>query len=382
MAKKELIPSEIKQGIEAVLEDIFELALHKYNAEKEIIHVLPADVIEHLDKLTEKAETASAAFTNIITGLAIKIWEPELDVRFHQIQIQANSALGKSWFNHRGLSEKVVYPWLSQKNFAGAKSGWQTRTLERPKPYTRDYDENISYVKEAFLEIYESTNERNVDDIKSELAYLLYRQLAIREGRVIDLATPNIDVISTIIGHFKAHINYKYAGKGASRLPVLAVFATLKLVSKEISRYENVELKDLEEHSAADSQTGSAGDIEFADSSGKVFEALEIKHNILVDKAMISDAEKKISPFQLDRYYVLTTAENCTPDLEMTNYLSQIQTRIGCQVIVNGVFPSIQYYLRLVKDPSEVYKLYTQLLAVDSSVTHEHRETWNQIILG
>lgn len=382
MAKKEIIPQEVKNNIQCVLENSYESMLANFNEEKQPDFKIPESLIFHLDALTIKAEAASAAFTNIITGLAIKIGNPELDVRYHQTQIQANSDLKKSWFNHRGVSEKTVYPWLSEHNFSGAKSGWQTRTLERPKPYTRSYDENIKDVKTAFLEIYESTFEQPIEIIKASLDYLILRQIRIRESRVIDLATPNIDVISTIIGHLKEHINYKYNGKGASRLPVLAIYATLELVSEEISRYQHVELKKLEEHSAADSQTGSAGDIEFADSHGSIFEALEIKHGIFIDENLVNDAAKKVSKFQLQRYYILTTAENCKPSDELIDLLDQIQQRIGCQVIVNGVFPTIQYYLRLVSTPSRVYKKYTDLLMVDSAVTHEHRETWNKLILS
>lgn len=382
MAKKEIIPQEVKNNIQCVLENSYESMLASFNEEKQPDFKIPESLIVHLDALTNKAEAASAAFTNIITGLAIKIGNPELDVRYHQTQIQANSDLKKSWFNHRGISEKTVYPWLSEHNFSGAKSGWQTRTLERPKPYTRSYDENIKDVKTAFLEVYESTFEQPIEIINASLDYLILKQIKIRESRVIDLATPNIDVISTIIGHLKDHINYKYDGKGASRLPVLAIYATLELVSEEIARYQHVELKKLEEHSSADSQTGSAGDIEFADSHGAIFEALEIKHGIFIDENLVNDATKKVSKFQLQRYYILTTVENCKPSDEMIDLLDQIQQKIGCQVIVNGVFPTIQYYLRLVSTPSRVYKKYTDLLMIDSAVTHEHRETWNKLILS
>lgn len=382
MSNKFNVPEGAKDQIETALESAFNEALESFNNETNLSGALPEILRKHLDEIHQKCETASAAFTNIITGLAIKIAFPKLDVRYHQTQIQADSAVEKTWFNHRGISEKIVYPWLSSKNFSGAKSGWQTRTLERPKPYTRGYSENISHVKTSFLEIYEATNELEIELIKLSLKHLIYHQIILRESRIIDLATPNIDEISTILEHLKSHINYSYKGKGGSRLPVLAIFATLQLVSEEISRYNSLELKPLEEHSAADSQTGSAGDIEFETNDGDIIEALEIKHGILISSELVSDAERKISPFQLDRYYILTTSENCKPNKEMTEQLRLIKRRIGCQVIVNGVFPTIQYYLRLLSEPQEIYKKYTELLETDNSVTHEHREVWNELILG
>ena len=382
MVKKTDVGDDLRSKIETVLDGVYEISLELFNSSEGWKPAISNELISYADELSLKAEAASTVFNNVITGLAIKLAFNELDVRYHQTQIQESSALNRSWFNHRGLSEKVIYPWLSLKNFCGAKSGWQTRTLERPKPYTREYDENISHVKKPFLEIYEATQEQSIEVVNSLLAYLFYKQIVLREGRVIDLATPNIDEITTIVSHLKQHIMHKYSGKGGSRLPVLAIYATLQLVSKEISRYEKVKLKKLEEHSAADSQTGSAGDIEFEDEESKVIEALEIKHGIVVTKELIQDTGKKISPFQLDRYYILTTSENCKPSDEQVLQLQTLKQKIGCQIIVNGVFPTIQYYLRLVQEPQEVYKAYTNLLATDNSVSHEHREIWNEIILG
>ncbi|WP_111636905.1 hypothetical protein [Marinomonas shanghaiensis] len=382
MSKKSEIGDGLRLSVEKKLEEIYVEALKIYNTKNNYIPDIDLRLVSYVDVLCDKAETASAAFNNVITGLAIKLAFNELDVRYHQTQIQEESLLKRQWFNHRGLSEKVIYPWLSLKNFSGAKSGWQTRTLERPKPYNRSYVENIAHVKTEFLEIYEATQEQSIDVIKSLFVYLFYKQIILREGRVINLATPNIDEITTIVDHLKQHIMYKYAGKGGSRLPVLAIYATLQLVSKEISRYATLNLKQLEEHSAADSQTGSAGDIEFEDKEHKVIEALEIKHGIIVTKELIQDTGKKISPFQLDRYYILTTSEKCKPSDEQISQLKILKQKIGCQVIVNGVFPTIQYYLRLVQEPQNVYKAYTDLLGSDNNVTHEHREVWNKIILG
>ena len=88
--------------------------------------------------------------TNIVTCLAIKTAMPEVDIRYHQVQIQ-HQTKRSAGFNFRGISENVIYTWLSDHNFDGAKSGWQTRTFERPKPYSLDYDENIGDIKESFM---------------------------------------------------------------------------------------------------------------------------------------------------------------------------------------------------------------------------------------
>ena len=237
-------------------------------------------------------------------------------------------------------------------------------------------------MKAPFLEIYESTEECDISVVEQALKYLIYRQIQLREKKKITLATPNISEISKIVGHISSHIMHSYEGKGASRLPVLAIYATLKLVSNEINRFESKHLKELESHSAADSRTKSAGDIEIASEDGDLFEALEIKHGITITEDFVLDIAKKIAPFQLSRYYILTTANPSWIGHDMQVVLDQIHQKIGCEIIVNGVMPTIHYYLRLVKEPQDVYKYYTALLLEDKSVSHEHREVWNKVILA
>ena len=111
---------------------------------------LDAKLRTSLDTMNDKADSsATAAFTNLVTGIAIKVAFPNCRCSFHQIQIQQ-----PPHFNHRGVSENIVYPFLRDQDFDGAKSGWQTRTLERPKPYILTYDENIRAVKDEFLACY------------------------------------------------------------------------------------------------------------------------------------------------------------------------------------------------------------------------------------
>lgn len=383
MSSKTDFSVEQKERIQHQLESAYEVAQEEFFKEtRRLEESLDQNFRDWLKALSGKSEQASAAFTNIVTGFAIKCAFPDLDVRFHQTQIQEKSELGQIWFNHRGISETIVYPWLNAHNFNGAKSGWQTRTLERPKPYTLEYDENIGRVKDEFLQTYNFIQSTSEEQVQTGLAYLIYLQIHSREQRNINLATPNIDVISTIVHHMSEHIHYSYAGKGSSRLPVLCLYATLELIQTEVSRYSKLQLKPLEEHSAADARTGAAGDIEFATSNGQIIEAIEVKHNIPITDELILDVQSKISPFQLARYYILTTHADCKPNRETLVLLDHIKTKIGCQIIVNGIMPTITYYLRLLEQPQKVYAKYTNLLETDSAVTHEHREAWNGIILN
>jgi DNA (cytosine-5)-methyltransferase 1 len=59
----------------------------------------------------------------------------------------------------------------------------------------------------------------------------------------------------------------------------------------------------------------------------------------------------------------------------------QIKLLYGCQIIANGVIPTIRYYLRLLVDPSAVFQEYAFLLETDKAIKHEHREIWNKIAI-
>lgn len=337
---------------------------------------LSEDIKRALERLSEKSNAASGAFTNIITGLAIKSALPQLDVRYHQTGIQE-----PQHFNHRGISEKLIYPWLSAKEFNGAKSGWQVRTLERPKPYLLDYAENIAAIKEPFLAVYDAISTGEADSGEA-LAFILKEQIELRRKKQIELVKPNISQIDHICEVMQAHFFYKFSGKGASRLPVLAIHALYDLIMPEMRRFDGKSLLELNEQSAADSQTGSAGDIEIIDAvTADVVEAIEIKHNIKVDDVIIKDSGKKASKANVSRYYILTTYKNCTPGDDERAAIERLLDKTGCQVIVNGVLPTIKYYLRLLDRPERFLVRYAEALETDGNIAFEHREAWNSLFL-
>lgn len=335
-----------------------------------------------LDGLNARAQAASAVFTNIVTCLAIKSARPDVDVRFHQTQIQKDTDR-PAGVNFRGISEDIVYPWLSRHRFEGAKSGWQTRTLERPKPYLLTYDENIAYVKTEFLAVFDEIEEQG-QCASDALAYLIWKQVVRREEVRITLSIPKTQDIGTIVELFRLHFFRSYKGaKGASRLPVLALHAIYSVMVPELRRYAGKTVKSLNEHSAADSQTGSIGDIEVSDDeTTEIFEAIEVKHNLTITEAIAADVQLKVMDKAIARYYILTTHQNCEPDEGARRIIDNIKAVYDCQVIANGVMPSIRYYLRLLDDPSAVFPAYVELLQMDKAIAHEHRTGWNEVVMG
>lgn len=85
--------------------------------------------------------------------------------------------------------------------------------------------------------------------------------------------------------------------------------------------------------------------------------------------------------YNTNRYYLLTTANMDTADWNaIENEIQRISQIHGCQVIVNGVYSSLKYYLRLLKDPAEFIDKYVELLKIDETIKFQHKKEWNEIV--
>ena len=380
-------PADLDAKIIKELDSAYELA-DTYFATKN--DALPVEVnqnlsprfITALESIAKNCQKAQCGYLNVITGLSIKaVCGDKVDVRYHQVQIQ-NQTDRPAGFNFRGVSEKVIHEWMEKHEFRVALSGWQTRTYERPKPYLLTYDENIGTIKGPFLTCYDEV-ETNRQDAHLALYLLLWRHIQLRDASKITLTIPKNQDVLQITNLFERHFFYKYKNsEGASRLPVLALYAIYKVLLSEVQRYNGKGLKDLKPHSAADSQTGAIGDIEVVNPDGSIFEAVEVKHDISITKAIVNHAKQKIRGSQVDRYYILTTYPQHEPSDDIMEEVENAKKMLGCQMIVNGVIPTIKYYLRLLSNPDAVLPEYVKVLASDRTVKFEHRDIWNKIATG
>lgn len=369
-------------AVPAKLDELYSDAQAIWDSEVDWFPGISTEFVSVLDYMNDKGKQASTAFTNIITSLAIKATFPEVDIRYHQEQIQDQTNVGAG-FSFRTLSEKVTYPWLRDRQFEGAKSGWQTRTMERDDPYTLSYPHKIGgkggVLKQNFLLVYDYVEARR-EDAAEALKYLLFLQIRKRHEQNVDLAIPRTDNINLIVGMFERHFFHKYSGNGASRLPVLALYAAYQLMMEQLKRYEGSILLPLGAHSAADSQSGALGDIEVEGHDGNIFEVLELKHNIRIDGKIMVAVEDKVSRQSVKRYYVLTTHSDCAADEAAQKRVARIESIYQCVVICNGVLSSLRYYLRLLENPSAIFEKYIVLLNAEVAIGHEHRVAWNTVV--
>jgi DNA (cytosine-5)-methyltransferase 1 len=227
-----------------------------------------------LDEILNKSESAKGVLTVVITSVVYKIFHPDQDIRKHQTSIEGG-------YSGRTFDSKYITPFLKHQKFpAMAESGWLTRSLEQKVPYDFHYSGAISppSLKEAFLYIIDLI--QTGKDLEQILSYLLQGLIIQRNKQQIDLAKPLHLPILTIVDILKKHFEHKYSAEGASRLPVLALYATYQCLILEVKRFEGKKLLDIESHTSADSRSGRIGDIDIVDEKGRAFEAVEVKHGI------------------------------------------------------------------------------------------------------
>lgn len=277
-------------------------------------------------------------------------------------------------------------------------SGWLTRSLEQAHPYTLTYPGRIldKAVREAFLQILNDLEENQADPKKYlraifiSLVNLMARSqvnLSLFEetdGNSTQPSQSDTITIENIVNLLKYHFSYNYRVSGASRLPVLAVFSAYEVLMS-IERYEGKMLFPLKSHTTSDTKSGGIGDIEVLDENEVFFEAVEIKHNIPISPDIVQRAYQKFAETSACRYYLLTTAEPNVDDPKTVDQLvRKIRRQHGCEVIVNGIIPSLKYYLRLLSDPKLFLDCYSKNLQLDFNQNTDIKEVhlcyWNELL--
>lgn len=358
-----------------VIQGIYDTALDEV-ARQDYSTNIDDDTAELIHRLVARSEASKGMMTVLITLFTHKIVNPEQDIRYHQAQ-QPNGFAGRT------IDKDVITPFMKSVSFPSmSESGWLTRSLEQPHPYTLDYPGNIKpqEIKHAFLQLIDKVQCQDVSayEILKYTFKLLIKQ---RDDQNIELAKPHSLSIASIIKLLEKHLTYHYTIHGASRLPTLAVYAAYQCMMSQVARYNGKVLCSLESHNSADSQSGRIGDIDINNENGSAFEGVEIKHEIPISAQMVTDAYEKFKVYNTDRYYLLTTANMDAADWEsIEKEVNRIRQIHGCQVIVNGVYTTLKYYLRLLNDPAEFIDKYVELLKHDETVKFQHKIAWNDII--
>ena len=366
----------MNESINVFLADTYDEAMRKASGRMEIQSELSDDVCCYLDIIIKNAEASKGVLAVVVTSMVYKLFNPEQDIRLHQKSIEGGYA-------GRTFDSTYITPFLRSHKFpAMEESGWLTRSLEQKSPYTLDYKGAIRNVdlKNAFLRTLHAVEEENLD-CRQALDYIMQGLIIQRDKNNIELAIPQNLSIKNIITLLQEHFDYKYKSPGQSRLPVLAIYAVYQILCKELKRFDGKKLLPLESHTSADTQSGRKGDIDIVNSDGSSFEAVEVKFNIPISRNIVEIAKEKIHTCKICRYYILSTKGMVQDDEdEIEEEIRQIKSVHGCQLVVNGIIPTLNYYLRLVNDTRSFVENYTLLLSEDKTVKFEHKLAWNDIV--
>jgi len=349
------------------------------NSEKSYLSNLSGDTQKNIKKIAEKCFFQKGVYTVLITLSIYKILHPKQDIRNHQTQIEGG-------FSGRSIDTKFITPTLKELKLPSmAESGWLTRSLEQPYPYTLNYNGKVSdkIVKKAFLEIINDMEIKNTTP--QHIMVELLRQVikAQEKNKIIikPLQNPEKLTISKIIESLDTQFSCRYEGFGGSKLPVLAFYAIYQIIINEVSRYGDCQLKELGSHTASDRTSKSTGDIELFKGS-VLFEAIEIKLDKEIDANILRIAEEKIIRYSPQRYYIFSYSSVNKSELDQINeIIERVKEKHGCQIVINGVLPTLKYYLRLVSNLEIFISLYSQLIQKDSELKACHKEKWNELIL-
>ncbi len=170
-----------------------------------------------------------------------------------------------------------------------------------------------------------------------------------------------------------------YQIPGGSKIPVIVFYSIYQVLIKELKRYEGCNLKELGYHTTSDRTSKSSGDIEIYKGE-EVLESLEIKFEIDVTSHMVNRALEKIYIYNPKRYYILSTSGISTSDYdEIIEKINTLKETHGCQLIVNGLIPTLKYYMRLINNIGDLLTNVTNNILTDSELKTEHKVKWKEI---
>lgn len=376
--------------IRLILEAAYQRAESQENTDSELSDLQQ----KWVEIIVEKAESQKAVLAVLITSLTKKIESPTQDVRYHKKELP-------NGYSGRVFDTQHVTPFIREKFQRYAMkggSGWLTRSLEQAHAYTLEYPGKIldRAVKAAFLQVLNDIEENNANPKKYlqaifiSLIKLIRRStsslglLEMADGGSAQKQQSDTITIANIVNLLNYHFSFNYRVAGASRLPVLAVHSAYEMLMS-IERYKGKTLPPLKSHTTSDIKSGGIGDIEVLDENGNFFEAVEIKHDISISTDIVQDAYNKFVETPVRRYYLLTTAEPNVDNAETVDSLvRQIRARHGCEVIVNGILPSLKYYLRLLSDPKLFLDCYLKNLRLDfkqsTDIKEIHLQYWHKLL--
>jgi DNA (cytosine-5)-methyltransferase 1 len=344
-------------------------------------------ITKNVDILIEAIDKNKSIVSALVTSLLTKICAPNQDIRLHRVDFNGG-------YSARSLDTDITTPFFKKHfpRYANKESGFLTLATRERIAWTKDDGQALKIrrqnVKDGFLNIIDAA-QNNIIEAKEVLIYLFYKLhlLSLQYKQIFDDAMyasdyTNILNINTILVMLERHFSLPLS----SRLPVIAMYSLYEQLLPIVEIYRGKILHPLNVHTASDKH--GYGDIEVWNNNNTPFEILEIKHNVSIDRNLIFDVAKKSQNTTIQRYYILTTAKynfiSKDEEAYINKFILSIKSDTGIDIIPNGIYTSMKYYLRFFSDYKQFIHTYTKNLIVDASNSAEiqdfHIAEWRNIL--
>lgn len=340
------------------------------------IDSIPEEYERYIVEIGKNSSRKKGLYTVLTTLLYYKYIHPEQDIRLHQERF-------KGGFSGRGFDTQNITPVLRELGLpAMAESGWLTRSLEQPYPYDLKYNGAIGKLKMPFLKIldYVQKNPQKAYDLLRILLHEVDDVAKKNKVEIVPLDNPDNLTIDKIVSALKEHFLTQYGTHNGAKLPVLAFYSIYTQLISELKRYEGCSLAKLSSLTACDKTNKASGDIEIFKNE-ELFESIEIKLDKKITAQIIRVVESKVYKWNPHRYYVLSVLgieENEKDEVE--SVVADVLKKHGCQIIVNGLIPTLKYYLRLINNLDDFIRCYSHAVEIDAELQPVHKEKWNELI--
>ena len=368
-----------------ILEELRTKAVWLFKTQDEKIYsqIVSKDVADLIQEIDKNKSLVSA----LVTSLLEKICTPTQDIRLHRTDFEGG-------YSARSLDTNITTPFFKKyfPRYANKETGFLTLATREKIAWTKTEGQSLKIrnknIKNSFLNILDTVENKTVEP-QNILVYIFYKlhilsleQKQIFEETIETTNYTNILNINTTLLMMEKHFSLRLS----SRLPVIAMYSLYELLFPQIDIYKEKILRPLNVHTSSDKH--GYGDIEIWNNDNTPYEILEIKHNIPINRNLIFDIAKKSDNTTIQRYYVLTTAKDNFSSKEEENYINKFILKIkkdtGIDIIPNGIYSTMKYYLRFVSDYRYFIHIYTKNLVLDARNSTEvqefHITEWKNIV--
>lgn len=279
----------------------------------------------------------------LMSCVLAKICNPKVDIRKPYTEIPGDDTYSGRYYDERYI-EVFIHKYKLPCNLTTAYLTPAFRNIDRVLDTDLVLVGRPKDVYNAVLLVLEFVH-RNIEPPQNVLMEIIRILLIIKSEDELrmkqllsNLHTTDIHLLSSedIVVLLSQHLSCKHS----SRLPVLIVASAYQAVKDCIGEVN----KKLKAHNAADSQTGSVGDIEIMlENDDKIITCYEMKDK-RVTKTDIDVAIQKISTVQdMADNYIFITTDIIEP--EVSEYAKSIYEKIGVEFAILDCIGFIKHFL-------------------------------------